>query len=124
MPGKRTSPKTEEKKSEFQAYKCYVTFHPRSVIDGGFQLEDRIREDLERFRRQALHAPKDEPPKAGNRGMVGFDTEYTPDSTLLTIGVSDGERAQAYEVSDKDYVKKTKAVIRGATTLVGHSVAG
>lgn len=124
MPVKKTLPKTEEKKSGFQGYRCFCTFHPRSVIEGGFQLEERIVEDFGRFGTANLGAPSDECPKAARGSVVGFDTEYDPAANLLTIGVADTEHAAAYEVADKKGIAQASKVIRGAGTIVGHSVPG
>ena len=41
----------------------YVTYHPASILWGNYQNEKRIIEDLERFRKQKLKAPKNEWPK-------------------------------------------------------------
>lgn len=124
MPGKRTSLKAEEKKSVFQAYKCYATFHPDAVLSGGFEYEQRIVEDFERFRNKQLAPPANRPPKSDRGAVVGFDTEYDKDSQLLTVGVADRSNAAAYEVTDAKGVEAAKKVIKHAKTLVGHSVTG
>ena len=124
MPVKKTLPVTEEKKSGYQDYRCFVTFHPRSVLEGGFQLEDRIVEDFRRLAGESLSAPANECPKAVAGAVVGFDTEYSNTASLLTIGIAEGSCAVAYEVSDKKGIAQASKVIRGAGTIVGHSVPG
>lgn len=117
---KRTLPKTEEKKSGYQGYKCYVTFHPETVLTGGFQYEEKIVEDFERFNRKQLRPPRDgAPSKSAER--IGFDTEYDRNGRLLTGGIADGDRAAAYE---GDIKKAIGPSIKKAKVLIGHSVPG
>ena len=119
MPAKKASPKIEEKKSGYQGYKCYVTFHPSSVLEGGFQLEGRISEDLRRFSRGALLEPVQRLPDT--RASIGFDTEYDSSGKLLTVGVADATSGAAFECGE---FKKATPVVKKAKVLVGHSVAG
>lgn len=123
MTAKKTSPKTEVKASKFPAYKCYVTYAAGSVLAGGFQLEDKISEDLGRFNHKQRKPPRAGTPEQSSE-RIGFDTEYSSSGSLLTVGVADTGAAIAYEVSEKDYVKKTRKVIRNAKCLVGHSIGG
>lgn len=102
--------------------KCYVTFNPLSVVQGGFHLEQRIVEDFERLRRTALKPPGNKLPVKVK--IIAFDTEYDKDGKLLTVGLSDGINSAALETAEKDWLKKTRKVIRGAKGIVGHSIAG
>ena len=102
-------------------FKCYVTYHPLSVVQGGFQFEERIVEDFKRLRSHPLRAPSLLPPRVS---IIGFDSEYTPDDNLLTVGFADPTRSIALEVTEKDWLKKTRKVIQNARKLVGHSIAG
>lgn len=102
-------------------FKCYVTYHPLSVVQGGFQFEERIVEDFKRLRRRALRSPLVQSPR---EQIIGFDSEYTPDDNLLTVGFADSTRAIALETTEKDWLKKTRKVIRYARKLVGHSISG
>jgi hypothetical protein len=121
MPVKRISPKTEEKKSVFQDYRCYATYHPRSVLLGGFEFEDKIAADFSRFNLRSLAYPERRFPHGKT---IGFDTEYAPDSALLTIGVGAATGAEAVEVTDTKGIAQAKKVIKNAKTLVGHSITG
>ena len=123
MPGKKTSPRTEEKQSEFQAYKCYGTFDAAAVLAGGFELEEIIVKDFARFDQRELQRPRTRTP-ANKSKCVAIDTEYSPDSRLLTLGVATARDAIAYEVADTEGIKKAKRLIRDAQTVVGHSVPG
>lgn len=123
MPVKRTLPKTEEKKSGYQGYKCYVSFHPASVLMGGFQFEEKIVEDFRRFTQDSLQPPRGAAPKTASK-RIGFDTEYDSSGRLLTVGVADSRRAAAFETSDAKYKKQIAPVIKKAKILVGHSVGG
>ncbi len=123
MPVKQTLPKTEEKKSEWQDYRCYATFHPSSVLLGGFQFEEKIVEDFKRFSNKQLQPPREGLPKIG-ASVIGFDTEYDPGGTLLTVGAASLGCAAAAEVSDTKGFAQAKKVIRGAKRIVGHSVTG
>lgn len=120
MPAKKASLKIEEKKSGYQDYKCYATFHVRSVLEGGFQFEERIIEDLRRFTIKQLQHPRARPPEA-NTERIGFDTEYDSSGKLLTVGVADTGSAAAFECGE---FKKATPIIKKAKVLVGHSVAG
>src|SRR6187551_3669023 len=98
MPEKETSPKTEERPSEFQAYKCYITFNPDAVLSGGFELEEKIIDDLKRFDQRELQRPRTRIPGSASK-RVAVDTEYDPSSKLLTLGVATARDAIAYEVA-------------------------
>jgi hypothetical protein len=123
MPAKKTLPKTEEKKSGYRGYKCYATFHPSSVLMGGFQFEEKIIEDFARYNQRQLAPPREGAPLASGT-CVGFDTEYDPSGKLLTVGIADATRAAAFETTGADYKKKISASIKKAKVLIGHSVAG
>jgi hypothetical protein len=116
---KRTSPKTEEKKSPSQVYKAYCTYAPGSVLAGGFQFEERIIEDLKRFDSAQLQQPRDGLPDRHSK-CIGFDTEYDSSSKLLTLGVADTKQALAVETP----FKEAKQAVRKAKVICGHSVAG
>jgi hypothetical protein len=103
--------------------KIYVTYHPSSVIEGGFHLERYIRDDFERLKRKQLKSPRKALPRSGAK-VVGFDTEYTPTGALLTAGVADSQCADAIETTDKRWIQRITPIIKRATTLVGHSVGG
>jgi len=122
MRAKRTSPKKEEKKFSFKA-KAFGTYHPRAVLLGGFELEDKIIADFARFNKKQLQRARVGLPAPGSK-RIGYDTEYLPDGGLLTIGVGTPNEAAAFEVSDKAGIQKAKRVIKHAQTLIGHSVTG
>ena len=103
--------------------KCFVTYDPAAVLAGGFELEKRIEEDIQRFKKEKLRSPTLCHPGAAS-SHIGFDTEYSPDGKLLTVGISDGKKAIAYEVGDKQWKQKTKRTIKRAKILCGHSVGG
>lgn len=101
--------------------RIYATYHPSAVIEGGFQFEQRILEDLCRFSRPRLKPPVEALPRSKS---IGFDTEYAPDGSLLTVGVADSARSLALEVTEKDWLKRLKPIVKKANVLVGHSVDG
>jgi DNA polymerase I-like protein with 3'-5' exonuclease and polymerase domains len=103
--------------------KIYCSYHPQSVLDGGFQFERRIEEDLERFKHGLVKAPSVAFPRS-HASAIGFDTEYAPDARLLTVGLSDGTRAQALETTVTDWLQQTKKIVKAAKVLCGHSVDG
>src|SRR5690349_637019 len=119
---KLTSPKAEVKRFKFPC-RIYATYHPRAVLQGGFEFEDKIVADLERFNRRELQAARDRSPQIGTR-RIGYDTEYDPSGKLLTVGIGTADEAAAYEVSDSRGIVQAKKVIKGAKTLVGHSITG
>jgi hypothetical protein len=104
-------------------YTAYATFNPEAVLSGGFELEEKIIDDLGRFEKQSLDKPRSRLPRPSTR-VVGIDTEYDPSSRLLTLGVATARDAIAYEVQDTEGIKKAKRLIREAQTVVGHSVPG
>lgn len=103
--------------------KIYVTFHPSSVLEGGFHLEEHIRSDFKRLGRKQLAAPHKSFPRRGT-SVLGFDTEYGPQGNLLTVGLADSKRAEAIETSDPKWRSACADRIRSARILVGHSVDG
>lgn len=103
--------------------RIYATFHPTSVLEGGFQLEQYIREDLARFGQKQLPAPDKKYP-GPRSSSIGFDTEYSPDSRLLTVGLSDLSRARAVETTESGWRKQIAPIIRKAEKVSGHSVDG
>lgn len=117
---KRISRKTEAKKLGFQGYKCYATFHPDTVLAGGFEYEEKIVEDFRRFGKRQLPQPRNQLP-AGTGTLIGFDTEYDSSGRLLTIGVADRDCAAAFEGDIKKAISPT---IKKAKVLIGHSVSG
>ncbi len=60
--------------------------------------------------------------KSENPNIVGFDVEYSPDKTLLTIGLASDKAAKAWDCSAISAENKT--LIRRIQTLAGHNVAG
>jgi hypothetical protein len=102
--------------------KVYCTFHPSSVLEGGFHLESYIREDFSRFARKQLRAPDNKLPSA-SASVVGFDTEYDSTGKLLTVALADSRRAKAIEIKPgwKDTIRR---VLQRSKILVGHSVEG
>lgn len=134
---KRALPKTEEKRLAFQAslrkaikssknefdYKAYCSFHPSTVLQGGYQFEYRIIEDFKRFDARQLVHPRHRLPAKTNDG-IGFDTEYDSSSRLLTVGVASCREAQAIETTEAGWQKKVAPIIKKAKVLCGHSVAG
>ena len=100
-----------------------VTYHPRSVLAGGFELEDGIVEDLRKFKQPKLLYPKEKWP-AVKLKKLGFDSEFDKDGVLLTGGVADNHCAVAVETSDRIGMAKLGSVVKKAKVLVGHSVSG
>lgn len=121
--GKRALPKTEVKKSGYQDYKAYCTFHPSTVVMGGYQFEYRIVEDFVRFTKEQKKAPARGLPARGVKA-VGFDTEYSASGELLTVGLGAGAKADALETTEKGWKKKITPIVKKAKVLIGHSVAG
>lgn len=103
--------------------RIYATFHPTSVLEGGFNLEEYIRDDLRRFKRKQLRAPNKKLPRVGSK-TLGFDTEFGPDGRLLTVGLSDIHCAAAIETTNSAGMRKIRPVIKRAQIVVGHSVDG
>lgn len=102
--------------------KVFVTFDPSAVEMGGFDLEERIEEDFKRFDQIALKGPVDSTPLRSD--FIGFDTEYSPDGKLLTVGIADFQRSRAYEVTNSKWRGQIGPIIRRTKTLCGHSVGG
>lgn len=120
MMAKQTLPKPEGKSLPSQVYSCRVTYHPGSVLAGGFQYERRIEEDFKRMRTEVVEAPRNKLPPVVSGAMVGFDTEYDANAVLLTVGVADTKYAFAQETP----FKEVKAVLKKAKVLCGHSITG
>lgn len=96
---------------------AYVTYNPESIINGGYHLENRVLEDLSRPKWSSLPSPENTLPK-GSIDILGLDFEYNPKGHLLTVGISDGTRAGAYDIED-DGVEK----YRGWPNKVGRLLA-
>jgi hypothetical protein len=92
--------------------KIYVTFHPASVVEGGFH-----------FKHKQLAAPHSRFPRRGTK-LLGFDTEYGAKGDLLTVGLADGRSARAIECSDPKWKGACNPIVRSSRILVGHSLAG
>lgn len=120
---KRVSLKTEEKKSGYQGYRAYCTFHPSTVLMGGYQFEYRIIEDFKRFNQGQCVGPTNRLPKRLKEG-IGFDTEYDSNGTLLTVGVANTVDAKALETTEVGWKKKITPVVKKAKVLIGHSISG
>ena len=103
--------------------KAYVTFDPWAILEGGYHLEQRVEDDFRRFSQKQLRAPKQAVPNAYVT-VLGFDTEYSPDGTLLTVGLADRDSAIAIETTDRAWKDKIRPIIRRARSLCGHSVEG
>ena len=103
--------------------RIYCTFHPSSVLEGGFHLENYIREDFVRLARKQLRSPSNKLPRAGTR-IIGWDTEYSPTGKLLTIGLADTSRAAAIETNTDGWLKRITPIVKRARIIVGHSVEG
>jgi DNA polymerase I-like protein with 3'-5' exonuclease and polymerase domains len=103
--------------------KCYITFDPTAVVQGGFDLETRIEEDFSRLAQQETKGPADRLP-LGAGEYIGWDTEYDPAGKLLTVGIADQSRSSAIETSSKGWKKKVGPILRKARTLCGHSIGG
>lgn len=101
--------------------KVFVTFDPQAVIDGGFTLEARIEEDLNRFNLKAIEPPTDKLPSGK---AISFDTEYDPEGKLLTLGVSNATCAAAIEMTNPKWKQILAPVIKSAVVIGGHSVGG
>lgn len=98
---------------------AFGTYSPAAVLKGGYQLEPRIEEDIDRLTWPEIPRPANAPIK---NGEAAFDSEFAPDGSLLTVGFSDGETAWSLEAADA--LDATIMQTGGTTTLVGHSVAG
>ena len=120
MMAKLISLKSEVKVSTFQAYDCYVTYNPGSVLAGGWQYEQRIDEDFKRLKSKVLNAPKVTPPRVNRGSVIGFDTEYASDAKLLTLAIADDKQAFAEEGT----FEQVKALVQKAKVLCGHSITG
>lgn len=103
--------------------RIYCTFHPSSVLEGGFHFEQYIRSDFARLKQKQLRAPHKGLPRRGAK-LLGFDTEYSPKGDLLTVGVSDGKCSAAIETSDPEWHRACAPIVRSSSILVGHSVDG
>ena len=103
--------------------KAYVTFDPWAILYGGYHLEQRIEEDFKRFSVKQLRAPKQALPDVASK-VIGFDTEYSPDGTLLTIGLADRDNAIAIERDKPGFTRDVQRTIRQASSICGHSVEG
>lgn len=111
--------------------RVWVTYHPSAVLRGGFNLEKRIVEDLNRYKQRKLVAPKDAPPGKNER-VIGFDTEYAPDSTLLTTAIASTTRARAWDLAkpirksnrSDDIWKALRPILKKAKNITGHNVTG
>lgn len=100
---------------------AYCTFDPMSVIEGGFHLEGRIIQDINRIGSTTLSAPG----HGVRTGMYrGFDTEFTPTGEILTIGIATTKQADAKEVTEKDFKKKVRQWIRATKIIAGHNIPG
>ncbi len=99
---------------------CYVSYHPSSVLDGMIHLKRDISGDFRRLSDPPLPWPVEETPTGPT---IGVDTEYAADGRLLTVGLADEHHAIAIESEGGDW-SAIQGVLLGATTLVGHSVAG
>lgn len=115
------TPSKSTSETKFVDAKVFVTYHPQSVLLGGFELEEKIIADLARFKQARLRPPKEALP---NSEQLGWDVEYDKDGKLLTVGVADTRNAAAFETSEPGYKKKISPIIKKAKVLVGHSVAG
>lgn len=104
------------------AHKCkiYVTYDPAAVVHGQGYLKEKIRTDLKKMKLPELEHPIIRNPRKALH--LGFDTEYSPTSELLTLGISDGSKA--ISVDQEDSSTKVVEVIKGAEILYGHSVPG
>lgn len=103
--------------------RIYVTFHPMSVLEGGFHFEESIRRDFRRLKEKQLTSPHKGLPSRGTR-ILAVDTEYSPTGHLLTVGLADGKRARAIETSDPKWRSTCAPIVRSARILVGHSLEG
>lgn len=102
----------------------WVTYHPASVLRGGYQYEERIVEDLKRSGLKVLQNPTKSDPTLDSSQFIGIDTEYSPDRNLLTLGFADVKRSISYETTGKDWIKKAKAILKKAKVITGHNLPG
>lgn len=102
--------------------KIYVTYDPATVLDGAYYLESDILMDLKRANMQKLEYPNNLAPKSY---YLGFDTEYSPDGKLLTVGFANTRAAIAIECNNiplNNFISNGEIIM--PTILVGHSIAG
>lgn len=102
--------------------KTYVTYDPGKVIEGGYQYESSIKQDLGRFMQNSIGLPRLSWPPPSKQ--LGFDTEYDLEGQLLSIGIAGLRNAIARDITDKKGITQIKKKIRGAKHIAGHSVAG
>ena len=98
----------------------YATYHPEAVEQGGVHLRDVILSDLKRKSRVKLDRPVLRAPSSTT--ILGFDSEYAPNKTLLTIGLASNNAAKAWDCSAIS--AENKVTIRRTKSLAGHNVAG
>ena len=83
----------------------WITYHPAAALyPGGTHLPVYISEDIRRAVREVAppEPPGDRGPsgkQVGTSNLIAIDTEWAPDKTLLTVGVSDGQSAKAVEAN-------------------------
>ena len=79
----------------------WISYHSAAALyPGGTHLPVYISEDIRRAVREVVPP---EPPggrgpsgkQGGTSNLIAIDTEWAPDKTLLTVGVSDGQSAKA-----------------------------
>lgn len=100
--------------------KTFITYDPHSVLAGGFEFEERIKEDLARFSQAVLDLPAVKLPASR---FAGFDTEYDPAGKLLTMGLADLNHALAVETTGKWRPGVAKALM-SVMKICGHSIGG
>lgn len=103
---------------------CYASYSVNSVLLGSLHYGPRIVEDLQRQAKPEVARPANQLPEVV--GWVGFDTEYAPDKSLLTVGVANMKAAKAVEPGEDDFYDTLGeiAACDSGTGLVGHSVSG
>ena len=97
------------------------TYHPDSIVEGSVTHRDEIVHDLKSLKAVRLVYPHCKVPRKVE--IIGYDTEYDKDKNLLTQGIASEKEAIAVDVSEKrDTI--VGAIIKRATTLVGHNLPG
>lgn len=96
---------------------CYVTYDPASVLRGNMEHEALLIEDLERFHWKQLSWPKNCFPVSK---IIGVDTEYKSDGSILDLAVADSSNAYSVALNDTRTLKKVFAVPK----IVAHVLGG
>ena len=97
-----------------------ATYHPDAILHGKMELRDTIVNDLKGMKRKSLEYPTKRVPRKVN--ILGFDTEFSPDKKLLTVGIASEKEAIASDWPGD--VISLYSKVRRADLLVGHNLPG